>query len=376
MRLGWLLGGLMFLCTCSDSPDPARTRAQTAHASDAPALTGTSRTSGSPTRSSAPTASASGSPVAALPPLPDRPTHFSSTTTPSTNTSCAPLPATKNAYTPLAKAVRRLACEPALFLMSGDEVRRELALPADYTVELGGAASVSLRFPKGKAADLTTAMGVTGAVAKRRNKGAWGWRIWDLVNDTQAGSLAIWGPGELYVGLNVDEAGRDDKVESLGLEHATLDGYVSVSMPESVLPRVDDALASQHLVAGLNKIAEKKENLAAEPSELAKLAGLTSERFRLSRRTSSAGADTVKGIDVWTARTQIAAGPVIEALGLYGKIEHERAHDSDAHLLYVGTDSELGWRGLKIELRFEKRGGAPATGAYGEWLLEGITLMP
>lgn len=370
MRLAWLFAGIWLVCACSGSAEPTGGTSTTSRASGSPAASSSARPSAAQPSS---TASAVTAP---LPPLPDTPTHFNVTTPPAANAQCKPLPTKKNEFSPVAAATRRLACEPALFLLSGSELRKELALPADHTVELGGTSSVSLRFPKGKSADLAAAMGVTGAVAKRRNAGAWGWRIWDLVTDPKSGAFELWGPGKIHIGVNVDEAGRDDKVETLDLEHATVDGYIGVTMPESVLPRVDDTLASQHLVAGLNKIADDKKNLSAEPPEVAKLAGLTSERFRLSRRAVGTGPDSIKGIDVWTARTQIAAGPVIEALELSGKIEHSRAHDSDEHLLFLGTKSEFGWRGLKVELRFEKREGPAADGAYGAWLLEGITLMP
>lgn len=375
MRRAWMFAGLGLVFACSGSSEPTRSSATAARASSASTASATAKPSASPVARPSSTTSSGASPVT-LAPLPDAPTHFGVASPPAANPTCKPLPATKNAYSPVAKAARRLACEPALFLLAGSELRKELALPDDHKVELVGASTVTLRFPKGKSAELAAAMGATGAIAKRRNAGAWGWRIWDLVTDTKTGAFELWGPGKIHIGVGVDEAGKDDKVETLGLEHATLDGYLAVTMPEDVLPRVDDTVASQHLLAGLNKIADDKKNLAAEPAEIAELAGLASERFRLSRRAIGTGPDAIKGIDVWTARTQIAAGPVIEALELSGTIEHDHAHDSDGYLLYLSGKSEFGWRGLKVELSFEKREGAAADGKYGEWLLSGITLMP
>ena len=310
-------------------------------------------------------------------PLPSGPTHYRAGVTPPANAGCKPLPTQGPAtYAALAKAVRRLACEPALFLLTAEQLRVELALPPTISAEFGGASAVSLRFPKGNSTELAQAMGVAGAVAARRNAGAWGWRIWDMVTEMKTRSLEHWGPGILNVGVDVDDVGLDDKVDSLPLEKSTLDGVLTVSMPESVLPVIDDDLGSRMLINALQKLAQDKARLGDEPADQATALGLAGERFRVSRRTQSSGADSVKGVDFWTARTQIAAGPVIAALGLPGRIQHNRAHDTDDYVLYDGKQSEFAWRGLKLEFSFEKRAGEPADGAHGGWLLRGITVMP
>ncbi|MFO0554302.1 MAG: hypothetical protein U0271_38330 [Polyangiaceae bacterium] len=277
----------------------------------------------------------------------------------------------------LAAAARRLSCEPALFYLSEADLRKELSLPKELELQMGGPSSVSIKFPKGgKATELAAALGVPNAVASRRNAGAWGWKIWDLVTETKANKLELWGPGVLNIGVDVDDAGLDDKVDSVALEQAKLDGYLSVTMPESVLPLEDDAVALQMLLAGLAQLATDKKRVSDEPEATAKWLRLEDPRFRLSRRSSGTGASAIHGTDLWTARTIIAAGPVIEALGLSGKIEHNHAYDSDDYLLYDGERSEFTWRELKLELSFDQRRGEPAPGPYGGYVLSGITLMP
>lgn len=311
------------------------------------------------------------------PTLPDGPTHYAISTPPAANAACEPLPkGGATGYAALASAARRLSCEPALYFLTAEALRTELALPAEYTVEFAGASSVSIRFPKGKATELAAALGVTSAVAARRNAGAWGWRIWNMVTDPKTGTLERWAPGVLNIGVDVDAVGIGDEIPSIPLDQSTLHGHLSVTMPESVLPLADDAAAAAALIAGLQMIAGDERRLGDEPRDVAEFAGLANERFRLSRRSSSTANQRVDGIDVWTARTRIAAGPVIEALGVPGTIRHSSSHDSDAYLLYDGDASTFAWNGLTIELSFDQRDGTPAPGPHGAYVLAGVTLMP
>ncbi len=376
MRLGWMWATVL-LCACSSPAEQSGGKS-----ADKPRETSTGKATGSAPASGVATGSAAPSPKApmlpALPsPIPKGPTHYAASSPPAANGACKPLPkAGPAALAPLAKALRRLSCEPALYFMTNDELQKELALPAGHKAAFVGPSAVSIDYPKGKAVDLAAALGVTSAVARRRNKGAWGWRMWDMATDEKTGELELWSPGKVAISLRVDDVGLDDKVNSIPLEKAELSGYVAASMPESVLPIVDDEVALAMLLVGLDKIAKDKKRLSEEPAELAKLVGLDNDRFRLSRRSIGTGPDQIKGIDVWTARTRVAAGPVIEGLGLSGKIEHSRAHDSDEHLLFQGDSNDFSWREMKIELAFDKRAGAAASGRHGEWTLDRVTLMP
>ncbi|MBI3204175.1 MAG: hypothetical protein HYZ29_21745 [Myxococcales bacterium] len=322
-----------------------------------------------------PTASATATPSAALPPIPSGPTHFAVTSPPGASKTCKPLPkGGRPAMTALANALRRLSCEPALFLTSSAALRADLALPADHTVELSGPSTVSVRFPKGRAADLALTMGLGSAVAARSKTGAWGWRIWNLASDPASGKLEHWGPGVAVIGVEVDGGKVDDKISQVVLGDALLEGYASVTMPESVLPLQDDAIAVGMLLGGLEKLASDTKQLASDPADAARFAKLDDERFRVSTRSLHSGPSVVKGLDVWTARTRVAAGPVIERLGLSGKIEHSRARDSDEYLLFDGARTEHTWRGMKLTLRFDARSGTAAAGPHGGYVLSGVTL--
>lgn len=336
---------------------------------------------------SSPLAPASAAPAEAVPspspspaapaPAPSGPTHFAVATPPPANGGCKPLPkGGRPAMTALANALRRLSCEPALFLLSSAALRAELALPADHRLELSGPSTVSLRFPKGRASDLAATMGVGSAVAARSKSGAWGWRVWNLASDPATGKLAHWGPGVVVIGVDVDSATIGDRIDHVPLGEAALEGDASVTMPESVLPLQDDAAAVALLLAGLEKLAANARQLASEPADAARFAKLDDERFRVSTRSFHAGSNVVKGLDVWTARTRVAAGPVIEALGLPGRIEHSRARDSDEYLLFDGATKEHAWRGLRVTVRFAPREGQPAPGPHGGYVLSGVTLMP
>lgn len=372
---------LSLLLACGGEVDRAAgTSAAPSVASSASAssrATSTTSTASSTAASSA-TSSASNAHTA-IPPvpatLPEGPTHYGTKTAPEANAACKPLPKGGATYQPLAKAARRLSCEPALFLMTGVALRKELALPADHTIDFSGASTVTIRFPKGKATDLAAAMGVPKAVAARRNAGAWGFRVWDMVTTMPTRSLDLWSPGVINVGVDVEDLELDDKVDSVPLEKSTLDGYLSVTMPEATLPVVDDDVALALLFAGLDKIAAEPRHVSDEPGDAAVFAGLVNERFRVSRRSTGSGPSAIHGIDIWTARTRVAAGPVIAALGLPGKIEHSRAHDADDFHLYDGKTSEFDWRGLRLELTFAKRDTA-IDAPHGEWSLSGVTLMP
>ena len=78
---------------------------------------------------------------------------------------------------------------------------------------------------------------------------------------------------------------------------------------------------------------------------------------------------------MWAARTRIAAGPLIKALGLQGKISHRRARDSDDYLLYDSHEGQHRWRGLSVELSFMPRKDGNRDD-YGGYVLSGVTLMP
>lgn len=313
-------------------------------------------------------------PAAPLP-APESPTHYASTTPPPNNAACAPLPAVKNDASSLAGILRRLSCEPGLYYLTSDKLRAELALPADVKLEFAGESAVSLQFPKVPARDLAAAMGIDKPVAVRSNAGAWGYRVFNLATEGKE-RPDIWGPGRVTVGVGIRYTDVEDSVDSVPIGDAQLAGHASVSMPEEVLPVVDDAAATATLRAAVAYLAENPELLAKEPEEVAKLAGLSGDRFRVSRRSSGTGSDAIKGIDIWAARTRVPAGEVIDAVGAKGRIKHNEAHDSDDFLLYDRSRSAFPYRSLEVTLSFDERPGKEAAGPHGKYVLDGVFLMP
>jgi hypothetical protein len=314
---------------------------------------------------SSPAASSLGapaSPPATAPPAPGVPagqasalTHLATDRPGPFEAKCADLAKSHNPPAQqLAHVLRRLTCEPALFFKPIEEVRKVLALQDGYTLAFSGPATAYLEFPNTVSPrDLGHAMDVGKPVARMADGGAWRHRIWYFGSDAKTGALDIWGPGKAMIGVRIDYSSlpEDAKVTAIAADNK-LRGTAVVTMPPKVVPVKHDDVAVKQLLAGLAKLSADRKLLSAEPVAIAKQVGLDSERFRLSTRSIGS---TRSGTDIWTARTQIDADPLIKALGLEGKIEHRRARDADDYLLYAGSDSSHDYKGLSLEISFDKR---------------------
>lgn len=347
------------------------------HTSGSATTTTASVTATSTVATTAPTGNTAQPATPTTPPVPTGPVtfdHFAQATPPAANPACPPLP--KGGAEPtrsIAATLRRLSCEPALFYKPVDALRTELALPPDQKISFAGPSAISLDVPAVRAVDLAKALGEPGAQAARGKVGAWSFRMWRLTAKPDGGALDRWSPGRVSIDLAVSDPGMDIDVTPLG--DAMTRGSIAVSMPPSVLPLKDDDGAAAALVAGIERIAADRKQLEPEPEAVATRVGLADERFRVSRRAIGTGDAAVKGIDVWSARTRIGAAPVIEKLGLRGKIEPLRATDTDDFVLYDGQEDEHAWRGVKISLRFAPRDGGKGDDA-ASFVLTGVTVMP
>jgi hypothetical protein len=301
------------------------------------------------------------------------PTPSSSAAPP--NAACVP-PAAQGKHAIAARAIQRLSCEPGLFLMPRAELRKELALPPDHELEFVRSNEIVLRFPKGPATELASALGVPSALGRRATRGAWSWRIWTLATDVASGALDVWGPGTVSISLRPTIATVPDDAKSLPLVDLEQQGHAGVTMPESALRIEDDAAALVDLVGALESLARDPQLLSLEPSELAKRVPLDAERFRLSSTSGSRSAVDYRGVDVTATRTRIAAGPLLEALGLAGTIRPSEAHDSDAHVLRDDEKESHAWKGLRLELEFDERPGRGTGGRHGRWILASVPLPP
>ena len=200
-------------CPEPDQPSPSAGAARTATAS-ASALPSSSAAPAPSTRVFAPPTS-----------IPGGPTHLAGTTPPAANDACKPRPKTAaGPIAQLAKVVRRLSCEPALYFMTGDALRTELALPADHTVELGGPSSVTIRFPEGTRLELAAAIASSRPFRRDRStvRGAGGL---DLRTTKNLERLEHFSPNRRDQ-PGSDNSDIDDKVESIPLGETMLDGYL------------------------------------------------------------------------------------------------------------------------------------------------------
>ncbi|MGE0325240.1 MAG: hypothetical protein AB7S68_23145 [Polyangiaceae bacterium] len=298
---------------------------------------------------------------------------------------CPALPDGSGLAHELARVTRELACTPELFYKTPSEVEAALKLPEGVTFRFSGPRFVELRFEKGfAAAELAKAMGVKEPVITTASRGAWATRSWYLGSNQTSGEMDIWSPGKALVGVGHHGELEDTigTVKKLGDEPLT--GYIIVSMPEAVVGVKDDEVAWKMLQHAVTKLAGKRKLLEQEPEVIAKELGIDDPRFRVTRVSVGTGPSAVKGIDIWMARTQIAAAPVITTFGFKGKIEHERAHDSDAIVLHqegtpFGTSGdEHTWHGLSIRPSFDPRKGVKLGDVNDpkDYTLEGLRIMP
>jgi hypothetical protein len=322
-------------------------------------------------------------PASAVAPVPSAPggaalTHLGPPPAPVT-TPCRPLPAatgTTAIVGALAAAVRKLACEPALYYQPAATVEKALSLPAGMKFHFDGPRSATLELESApRASELAKALGVTRPVITTARSGAWATRHWYLGSHPKTGVLDLFGPGEPRIGVNHDYDHDDDfgAVKPLDPDEP-LTGWISVVMPDSAVNVVDDRAGVEVLARALGMLAADPKLLSVEPERVARLTALEGERFRVSRRS----AGKVHSIDVWTQRTRIAAADVLKALGMTGKIEHDRARDSDDYVLRGGASDRHPWRGRTVELRFDPRPGVKgsSTDDPADYVLTGITLSP
>lgn len=324
--------------------------------------------------------------VLPLPPSAERSsaTHLSPTTPPSA-AKCTALPAGSGTSHELARVIRELACTPGLFYQPAEQVSAALKLPPDVTFRFSGPRTAELRLktaPTGK--QLAEAMGISAPVITTAKGGAWATRNWYLGSDAKTGDVTLWGPGIAAIGVSHRGELKDTRGTIKPLTDENLNGYIAVTMPDSVVSVKDDEVAQRMLLHAVTKLAASPALLNKEPEEIAKLLGLDDARFRVTRVSIGTGPDSIKGVDLWVARSQIAAEPVIKSLGLTGKIEHERAHDSDSIVLHFeptekftsGDDHR--WKGLTLKPTFEPRKGVKLGDDADpkDYVLEGLQVMP
>jgi hypothetical protein len=305
--------------------------------------------------------------------VPEGVTHLAGSP-PAATEPCAGVPAGDGLLNNVARAIRRLACEPALFFEKAGELRGKLDLADGVELEFNGPRSVMLNLSgehSGK--DMAAALGVEKPVITTGRGGAWALRNWRLGSNPEDGELDLWKPALVTIGVTHDYSPEDEFGMVKPLTDAEqLRGWIIVAMPPEVLKVVDDEPAIELLKRGLAKFAADRELSSAPPEEAAAATGLDDERFRVARRSIGTGDDAVHSIDIWSARTQIGAEAILEALGLSGEIKHSGARDSDEYRL-SSSHGKSEYEGLSITLRFERIKGARG-GGNADFVLDAITV--
>ncbi len=328
-------------------------------------------------------------PAVAIAPLPpsaerQRPSHLEPAK-PAASAPCKALPEGSGATHELARVIRELTCTPELFYKAPAEVEAALKLPEGVEFHFSGPRSAALKLKTAPSAkELAKAMGIESPVITTASSGAWATHNWYLGSNKSSGKMDLWGPANAAIG--VGHRGKlDDTIGTVKeLKDEALTGYITIAMPESVIAVRDDDVALKMLIHAVTKIAASPSLLKQEPEEIAKRLGLDDGRFRVTRVAIGTGPSAIKGVDLWIARSQVAAAPIIETFGLKGKIEHERAHDSDSIVLHVegtppGTsgDDHL-WKGITLKPTFEPRSGVTLGSRANpkDYTLDGVQVMP
>ncbi|MCB9585220.1 MAG: hypothetical protein H6718_07470 [Polyangiaceae bacterium] len=324
--------------------------------------------------------------VAPLPPEAERNTpSFLEPAKPSDAKPCQALPDGTGLAHEIARVTRELACTPGLFYKTPSELEAALKPPKGVSVRFSGPRFVEVKFETAPTAqELATAMGVKQPVITTATKGAWATRNWYLGSNQTTGKLDLWGPGIASVAVSHRGELKDTIGAVKKLTDETLRGYIIVAMPDEVVAVKDDEVAWKMLQHAVTKLAGMPKLLEQEPEAIAKQLGIDDPRFNVTRVSVGTGPSAIKGIDIWMARTQIAAAPVITTFDFKGKIEHERAHDSDTIVLHqTGTPpgtsgDEHAWHGLSIRPSFDPRKGVKLKNDNDpkDYTLEGLRIMP
>jgi hypothetical protein len=284
-------------------------------------------------------------------------THFVGAA-PSATSPCQAVPEGDGLLSHVARAMRQLACDPALFFEKTADVRAKLKLPDGVDLKFSGPRTASLELAeKHPAKDLAAALGIEKPVITTGRSGAWALRNWRLGSNPEDGELDLWTPGVVTVGVTHDYS-VDDKFGAVKplTDAEQLRGWVTVTMPETVLKVRDDKAALELLKRALHAFTSDKQLSSAPPEQVTERTGLD-ERFRVARRSIGTGDDAVHSIDIWTARTYIGAEAVLTLLGLSGEIRHSQARDSSEYRLGGGGVDKHEYNGLTLTLRFDRRPG-------------------
>lgn len=279
--------------------------------------------------------------------------------------------------TDLARVLRQLACEPALFALTADELSKKLALPAGVTVRFLDPAAVEVAIETmPPVLELAAALGIDKPVARLQ------WVAyhdqWWLGSNPETGDLDRYGPGVINIQVN-HHAESDDppgKVVPLTAEMEARSGLVVVGMPNSVIQLGPDTEALTQLATAMQLLAATPAMLAEEPEVVAEKLELVGERFEVARVSLHGGATKINGISIQPTRTQIPADKLAEALGLADARAASINREHDVWNIEVGSSTNILWNGIVLEIDVDPVDKSDPTTTLAGATVEFITMLP
>jgi len=257
--------------------------------------------------------------------------------------------------TPYATALRRLACEPALYAMTNAALAAELGLPAEADVGFDGPRTTHVTLPEGvNVGDVAVALGIAAPQVKVT------WQAYHAITrlgtDPTSGDFDMHGPGvvRIDVAFEVDRYGKDAGVVRViaAPRDAEVGRTVRVEMSAAAVKVVGDDDAVKLLVSALEQLAASPELLKLQPGEAKPRIGLGDDRYRVSE-TSIHGTTVVRGLGINPQRTVLPAADLAAALGLADAHATNVNREHDVWKLEAGGTTRIRWRGLELDVDVE-----------------------
>lgn len=251
-----------------------------------------------------------------------------------------------------AVALRRLACEPALYAKTGAALAAELGLPAAAEVGFDGPRTTRLTLPEGvTVGDLAPVLGIAEPQVKLT------WQAYHagtaLGSNKTSGALDMYSPGTVHVAVDfeVDTYGEDAGKEKVfpAPRDAKVGRRVQVQMSEAAVKFVADEDAVALVVSALALLDADPGLLALKPDEARPRIGLADERYRVAE-TAIHGEKIVRGLSINPQRTVLPAAAFAAALGLADARATCVNREHNVWNLEVGGTTQIRWRGLELDV--------------------------
>jgi hypothetical protein len=277
----------------------------------------------------------------------------------------------------LAAAVRRLACEPALFAEPVAELRATLGLPAEIELTFVDPAGVTLRAdPPPGARELATALGIDEPVARLR------WNAyhdeWTMGSHPKTGALSGFSPGVITISVQGPDAVDGDpegKVIPI-TDDMTLQATIGVGLADGLVAMQPDPEGVRQLATALRILAADPARLADEPAKVEASLRLGGERFRVARVSTHSGDGKIDGISIQPMRTAIPADELASALGLEDARAVNVNREHGVWEVEAGDTTQLAWEGVELQIQVDPADDRAQTAPLEGGLVGFVSMKP